>query len=104
MKKNNRQKSALSLHFNQQKDQAPKVTAKGKGLMAERIIELAREHKIPIKEDPDLVEVLSQVDVNQEVPPTVYRVVAELLAWVYKMNSDFKGGIITPPSPASKRS
>lgn len=104
MKKTNRQKSALSLHFNQHKDQAPKVTAKGKGLMAERIIELAREHNIPIKEDPDLVEVLSQVDVNQEVPPTVYRVVAELLAWVYKMNTDFNGGIIPPRQPASKRS
>ncbi|QPJ63338.1 MAG: EscU/YscU/HrcU family type III secretion system export apparatus switch protein [Candidatus Nitronauta litoralis] len=96
MKKKKHQKSALSLHFNKEKDQAPKVTAKGKGLMAERIIELAREHKIPIKEDPDLVEVLSQVDVNQEVPPSVYLVVAELLAWVYKMNSDYKGGFHTP--------
>lgn len=104
MKKKSRQKTALSLHFNQRKDQAPKVTAKGKGLMAERIIELAREHQIPIKEDPDLVEVLSQVDVNQEVPPSVYRVVAELLAWVYKMNSDYKGVLDPLQQPIGKRS
>lgn len=91
MKNKSRQKSAVSLHFDQSRDQAPKVTAKGRGLVAERIIELAREHQIPIKEDPDLIEVLSQLDINQEVPPSVYRIVAELLAWVYKMNSDFKG-------------
>ena len=91
MKLGKGRKSALSLHFDQTKDSAPKVTAKGQGMMAERIIELAREHNIPIKEDPDLVEVLSQVDINQEIPPSVYRVVAELLAWVYKMNTDFSG-------------
>ncbi len=103
MKKKSRQKSALSLHFDQQKSQAPKVTAKGKGLMADRIIELARQHDIPVREDPDLVEVLSQVEVNQEVPPSVYRVVAELLAWVYKMNNDFKGIAGGPQISGGKR-
>ncbi len=68
---------------------APKVTAKGEGLVAERIIELARENQIPIKEDPDLVQILSQVDINKEVPPSVYKVVAELLAFVYKLNQKY---------------
>ncbi len=91
MKRNhpNRTKSAVSLRYNSSDDSAPKVTAKGKGLVAENIIALAHEHNIPVQQDPDLVEVLSQVDVNQEIPPTVYQVVAELLAFVYQMNKDY---------------
>jgi len=61
------------------------VTAKGK--VAEKIIELAKKHDIPIKDDPDLVEVLSSLDINQEIPSEIYAVVAELLAFVYSMNS-----------------
>ncbi len=61
------------------------MTAKGK--VAEKIIELAKKHDIPIKDDPDLVEVLSSLDINQEIPSEIYAVVAELLAFVYSMNS-----------------
>ena len=57
--------------------------------MAERIIALAKENQVPIKEDPDLVQILSQVDINREVPASVYKVVAELLAFVYKMNQKY---------------
>jgi len=91
MKKTNpkRTKSAVSLRYKSIEDTAPKVTAKGKGLVAENIIALAHEHNIPVEQDPDLVEVLSQVDVNQEIPPAVYQVVAELLAFVYQMNKDY---------------
>ena len=81
---------AISLQYKAGKDPAPKITAKGQGLVAERIIALAREHQIPIKEDPDLVQVLSQVEVNQEIPPAIYQMVAELLAFVYKMNKEYK--------------
>ncbi len=84
-----RPKSAISLRYNSNRDLAPKVTAKGKGPVAENIIALAKEHNIPIKEDPDLVEVLSQVEVNQDIPPTVYHVVAELLAFVYQLNKNY---------------
>lgn len=90
----NKPKSAVSLRYDAARSQAPKVTAKGQGLIAERIIELAREHNIPIKEDPDLVQVLSQIDLNQEIPPHIYQVVAELLAFVYKMNQEYQ----PPPS------
>lgn len=82
-------KSAVTLKYRTDKGTAPIVTAKGEGLVAERIIELARENKIPIKEDPDLVQILSQVDINKEVPPAVYKVVAELLAFVYKLNQKY---------------
>lgn len=88
-KKNRKLKSAVALKYQKDKDPAPKVTAKGEGLVAERIIELARENQVPIKEDPDLVQILSQVDLNKEVPPSVYKVVAELLAFVYKLNRQY---------------
>lgn len=84
-----RPKSAVSLKYNSSGDTAPRVTAKGTGLIAEKIITLAHEHDIPVQQDPDLVEVLSQVDVDQEIPPAVYQVVAELLAFVYQMNKDY---------------
>ena len=64
---------------------APKVVAKGQGIIAERIIEIAREHNIPLKRDPALIEVLSKMDIDQEIPPELYRAVAEVLAYVYKM-------------------
>ena len=83
-------KYAVSLQYDAQKSPAPKVTAKGQGLIAEKIIDLARQHNIPIKEDPDLVQVLSQVDIDHEVPPAVYKVVAELLSFVYQLNSDYR--------------
>ena len=91
MKKTNpkRTKSAVSLRYKSGEDTAPKVTAKGKGLVAEKIISLAHENNIPVQQDPDLVEVLSQVDINQDIPPAVYQVVAELLAFVYQMNKDY---------------
>ena len=89
-KKNKNMKSAVALNYDSETNRAPKVIAKGEGLIAERIIELARENDVPIKEDPDLVQVLSQVDLNQEIPPSVYKVVAELLAVVYKLNHKYQ--------------
>jgi len=89
-RKNKKLKSAVALKYQTETDAAPKVTAKGEGLVAERIIQLARENQVPIKEDPDLVQILSQVDINKEVPPSVYKVVAELLAFVYKLNSKYQ--------------
>jgi len=93
MKRNSpeRIKSAVSLKYKTREDRAPVVTAKGKGLVAENIIALAHENNIPVQQDADLIEVLSQVDVDQEIPPAVYQVVAELLAFVYKMNKEYPG-------------
>ncbi len=86
------QKRAVALRYDQDRDQAPKVTAKGQGFMAGKIIELAREAGVPIKEDADLVEVLSRLDLNESIPPETYVVVAEILAWVYKVNQGVKKG------------
>ena len=86
-KKQNR--SAVSLKYDSRVNKSPVVTAKGKGLVAEKIIALAMENNIPIKEDPDLVQLLSQVDLNREIPASLYKVVAELLSFVYKLNNEY---------------
>ncbi|QPJ66011.1 MAG: EscU/YscU/HrcU family type III secretion system export apparatus switch protein [Candidatus Nitrohelix vancouverensis] len=84
-------KTAVTLKYDAQKDEAPRVTAKGKGGVAEKIIELARQNGIPIKEDPDLTSVLSQIDVGKDIPPSLYKVVAELLTFVYQVNKKYTG-------------
>lgn len=73
---------------------APKVLAKGQGGIADRILEVAREKGIPLYEDPELVEVLGQLDVNTEIQPELYQAVAEVLIFIYKMNQKKKGGQI----------
>ena len=90
MKKGNRQNRAVALKYQPKSDNAPRVIAKGKGKVAEKIIEIAREHNIYIHNDPDLIEVLSQLDLNEEIPPRLYIIVAELLAFVYSLNSGEK--------------
>jgi len=89
-RKNKNLKSAVALKYQRETDAVPKVTAKGEGLIAKRIIELAKENQVPIKEDPDLGQILSHVDINKEIPPSVYKVVAELLAFVYKLNNKYQ--------------
>ena len=91
MNENNKlsRKSALSLKYIKGDDSAPKITAKGKGWVAEKIIKMAHENNIPIREDRDLLNLLSEIDVGQEVPESLYKVVAELLAWVYQLNQNY---------------
>jgi flagellar biosynthesis protein len=66
---------------------APKVVASGHGLIAERILELARESGVPIKEDPALADLLSSLDLGTEVPEDLYLAVAEALAWAYRLDA-----------------
>ena len=78
-------KKAVALGYNRSKDNAPRVLASGVGEIANRIIDLAKEHDIPIKEDPDLIEILSKVEVDQEIPPNLYKAVAEIFSFLYKI-------------------
>jgi flagellar biosynthesis protein len=84
--KQHRRNKAVALAYRPESDSAPKVVASGKGRVAQRIIELAKEHGIHIHDDPDLVEALSQLDLNAEIPTDLYLVVSELLAFVYGLN------------------
>jgi flagellar biosynthesis protein len=87
----NKLKKAVALKYEPGQDSAPKMTAKGQGLIAERIIELAKKEGIPIQEDPDLVRALVQLDFMEEIPPELYRSVAEILAFVYGLNRKMMG-------------
>jgi len=79
-------KKAVALKYKPGQENAPTVTAKGIGSVAEKIIDIARKQGIPVKDDPDLVEVLSRLDLDEEIPPELYVIVAELLAFVYSLN------------------
>jgi flagellar biosynthesis protein len=80
-----KRKKVAALKYKPNEDAAPKVVAKGSGWLADKILELARENRIPLKEDRQLVEVLSAIDLNREIPPELYKAVAEILAFVYRM-------------------
>lgn len=77
----------MALKYDRAGDTAPKVTAKGQGKIAENIIALAEEFGIPVKNDPDLVEVLAALEIDREIPEEIYVAVAELLAFIYSANS-----------------
>lgn len=79
-------KSAVALAY-RQADAAPRVVAKGRGLVAEEIIARAREHGVYVHESPEMVSLLMQVDIDQRIPPQLYVAVAELLAWLYRLES-----------------
>lgn len=79
-------REAVALAY-QQTDAAPRVVAKGKGLIAEQIIAKAREHGVYVHESPELVALLTQVDIDEHIPPQLYLAVAELLAWLYRIEN-----------------
>ncbi len=81
---------AVALRYDQENSQAPVIIGKGEGLIAERIIALARENNIPIHADADLVEVLSRLKINEEIPPETYLLVAEILAFIYRTNENYR--------------
>jgi flagellar biosynthesis protein len=91
MKKEDKIKKAVALKYERGKDAAPKVAAKGRGAVADKILALAREHRIPIEQDSTLMEALYRLDINEEIPEELYKVVAELLAFIYRMNALKKG-------------
>ena len=81
---------AVALEYDASSSSAPKVTAKGEGFTAENIIKIAKLHDIPIKKDEDLVELLSKLDIDREVPAEMYKAIAEVFSFVYKMTKKKK--------------
>jgi Uncharacterized homolog of the cytoplasmic domain of flagellar protein FhlB len=84
-------KSAVALAYSQT-DAAPRVVAKGRGLMAEQIISQAKDHGVYVHESPELVSLLMQIDLDQRIPPQLYVAVAELLAWLYRLEKGIPHG------------
>lgn len=84
-----KRRSAIALAY-QAGDSAPRVVAKGRGLIAQAIIERAKEHGVYVHESEDLVSMLMQVELDQNIPPQLYLAVAELLAWLYRLEREEK--------------
>jgi flagellar biosynthesis protein len=83
-------KKAVALKYAPGSQAAPVVVAKGQGHLAETILQKAREHGVPVQEDPSLVEVLSKLDLDQEIPAELYQLVAEILSFVYRSDRRMK--------------
>lgn len=79
-----------ALKYNIQEDTAPKMVAKGSGELANNIIRIAKENNIPIKKDEDLVELLTKLDVNQQIPNNMYKAVAQVFAFIYDLSKQNK--------------
>lgn len=76
---------AVALRYDASADQAPQVVAKGQGLLAEAIVARAREAGVYVHESPQLVQLLMAVDLDAQIPPALYTAVAELLAWLWRL-------------------
>jgi len=81
-------KKAIALRYSAEKENAPRLLAKGIDRSAENIIKIAELHNIPIQKDEDLVELLSKVELDNEVPDNLYKTVAELFSFIYKMSKE----------------
>lgn len=93
MKKHDRHKSpktAIALHYDGKR--APRISAKGQGLIAEQIIELAQAHGIPLQEDEQLTHLLSHLELGQEIPQQLYVAIAEVIAFAYIVTGRFPEG------------
>ncbi len=82
---------AVALGYEAGKGRPPEVVAKGYGRVAEFILEVARERNIPVREDADLAEVLARLDVGAEIPDELYEAIAEVLAFIYRVNRSALG-------------
>lgn len=86
VKKNRR---AAALRYDPEQDDVPVLTAFGEGYVADRIVETAAEHGVPVTEDKNLVSMLSKLSVGDQIPPQLYEVVAKLLVFVGELDRDY---------------
>jgi len=88
-------KKAAALQYDKEKDNAPSVTEHGSGEKAKNIIKIAEKNGITIKKDEDLVNMLSQIELNQEIPVELYKAVAEIFSFIYGISNEHGEGIET---------
>lgn len=79
-----KRKEAVALNYDEKQMNAPTVVAKGKGLIADKILAEAKAHDVPIQEDPSLVELLGKLNINDRIPDELYQAVAEVFAFIYQ--------------------
>ncbi len=83
-------RKAAALKYDMQKDNAPKLVAKGEAQVAKNIIKIAQENNLPIKRDEDLIELLSKLDIDKEIPASMYKAVAEIFSFIYNLTKQAK--------------
>lgn len=83
-------KEAIALSYDPSKNAGPTLVAKGRGKIAENILEQAALHDVPVYEDPNLVELLGQLDLNTSIPEELYQAVAEVFAFIYHLDEQHK--------------
>jgi flagellar biosynthesis protein len=94
----NAMQTAVAIAY-QTGETAPKVVAKGKGLIAEQIILRAQENGVYVHQSKELVSLLMQIDLDDRIPPNLYRAVAELLAWLYHIETELSQRTYTDKPP-----
>lgn len=88
----NLNRAAVALRYNTEAGGAPHVTAKGRGLIAEQILAIAREHDVHIHHSPELLEVLIRLELGDEIPESLYRAIAEIIAFTYELAQERAAG------------
>lgn len=83
-------KEAIALNYNPENNNSPTIIAKGKGKIADNIVEKATQNDIPIYEDRNLVELLGNLDLNEAIPEELYEVVAEVFAFIYRLDRNYE--------------
>jgi len=84
------QKKAAAIAYDPTQDRAPQLVAAGRGRIAEKILEVARAYDVPVREDRNLVHLLEALEIDSDIPEELYRVVAEVLVYIYKLDSEFE--------------
>ena len=84
------EQKAVALRYDAERDQAPRVIAKGRGHVAENILALAQKSTIPVYQNKTLVNMLMALEIDREIPPELYRAIAEVMAYVYRMDKNAK--------------
>lgn len=90
MTKREQRKEAVALKYDVDTTTAPVVVAKGKGQVADNILQKAKDHDVPIQEDPTLVQLLGELDINDSIPENLYNAVAEVFAFIYNVDKERK--------------
>lgn len=80
---------AVAITYDQARGRAPKAVARGRGYLADKIVAIARQHHVPLHQDSNLVDVLEILEPGAEIPPELYLAVAEILAFVYRLNRKY---------------
>lgn len=99
----NRRAPELAVALQYDGERAPRVTAKGSGELAEQIIALAREHEVPLQENAPMVELLSKLELGEEIPPALYLAVAEIIAFAYYISGRTPADAGAAPGSAQGR-